>query len=270
MKKIFFVGGGALVLILLLVWPWRIRINREVVIKASLFDVGPQLNDVSNWRHWYPDAARHTFVITANNPAAVVVKGDNSDYLSLMAMPEKDITYTRVSAIRVVSLGEWFKGVGLEVGLDSLKKLLENPATHYGFDISIQLVKDTLVMTNRDTVVTALSEVRLDTLRDQLAEYLRQHGISPSAMDTYIVNEPVSKDRVLVAVGMPVSRALTGEKGFEILRFPVNGRLLVGRYGARTELPELRRAMDKYMQDQHLTKVTLPFTKREAVYYPIY
>jgi hypothetical protein len=159
----------------------------------------------------------------------------------------------------------------MEVGLDSLKKFLEDPMTHYGFDISIQRVKDTLVMTRRDTVVAALAAMCIDTLRDQLMNYLRQHGVSSSAIDIYIVNEPVSKDRVLVAVGVPVSRLLPDEKGVELLRFPVNGRLLIGRHhGASTELPDLRRAMDKYMRDQHLTKVALPFTKGQAVYYPIY
>jgi hypothetical protein len=271
MKKIIFIIGGILVLILLLVWPWRIRVSKEVVVRASLFDVGPQLTDVGNWKHWYPDAAGHTFVITANNPAAVVVKVDNSDYLSLMAMPEKDISYTRVSATRVVSLGEWIKGDGgvIRVGLDSLKKFLEDPVTHYGFDISIQRVTDTLVMTKRDTVAPALVAVGLDTLQDQLMDYLRQHDVSYSATDLYIVNEPVSKDRVLIAVGIPVSRLLPDENGVELLKFPVNGRLLVGRYSL-AELPDLRLAMDKYIQDQHLVKVALPFTKGNELYYPIY
>jgi len=269
MKKIVFIVGGVVVLILLLVWPWRIRVNKEVVIKASLFDVGAQLNDVENWSHWYPDAVRHRLVVTAKNPAAVVVKVDNREYLSLTAVPEHDITYTRVIGTGVVSLGEWVKGAGLEAGLDSLKKLLEDPVTHYGFDIRIQRVKDTLVMTKRDTVAAALATMRLDTLRDQLMDYLRQHGVAPSAADLYTVNEPVSKDRVLVAVGVPVSLPLPDENGVELLRFPVNGRLLAGRYSS-TELPDLRRAMDKYMQDQHLTKVALPFRKGQAMYYPIY
>jgi hypothetical protein len=277
MKKIVFIIGAILVLgmVLFLVWPWRFSVNREVVIKVSVFDAGSQLTDVSNWHHWYPEADRHTFTVTAKNPAAVVVKVDNSSYLSLMATSEKDISYTRVRATRVISLGEWIKGGRpakvMEVGLDSLKKFLEDPMTHYGFDISIQRVKDTLVMTRRDTVVAALAAMCIDTLRDQLMDYLRQHGVLSSAIDIYIVNEPVSKDRVLVAVGVPVSRLLPDEKGVELLRFPVNGRLLIGRHhGASTELPDLRRAMDKYMRDQHLTKVALPFTKGQAVYYPIY
>ncbi len=270
MKKVVFIVGGVLVLVVLLLWPWRIRVNKEVVIKASLFDVGPQLTDVANWKHWYPDAANHTFVITAKNPAAVVAKLDNNSYLSLMATPEHDIGYTRVTATGVVSLGEWIKGSGaMETGLDSLKKFLEDPVTHYGFDISIQRVTDTLVMTKRDTVMAALVAVRLDTLRDQLMDYLHKHDVSPSAIDLYTVTEPVSKDRVLVAVGMPVSRQLPNENGVELLKFPVNGRLLVGRYSPAA-LPDLRRAMDKYVQDQHLTKVALPFMKRHTLYYPIY
>ncbi|HEY4290986.1 MAG TPA: hypothetical protein VGN00_27985 [Puia sp.] len=269
MKKIIFVVGSALVLILLLSWPWRIRVSKEVVIRASLFDVGPQLTDVANWRHWYPDAARHRFVITANNPAAVVAKVDDNDYLSLTAVPDRDINYTRVAATRVISLGEWIKGDVMEVGLDSLKRFLEDPVTHYGFDISIQPVTDTLVMTRRDTVAPAFAKVRLDTLRNQLMDYLGKNGVLPSAFDLYTVNEPVGKDRVLVAVGIPVSRALPDENGVELLKFPANGLLLVGRYSSNA-LPDLRRAMDKYMLDQHLTKVALPFTKGHALYYPIY
>jgi hypothetical protein len=271
MKKIFFIVGAILVLgmVLFLVWPWRIRVNKEVVIKASLFDVGSQLNDVANWSHWYPDAVRHKFVITANNPAAVVVRVDNKEYLSLTAVPEHDITYTRVIATGVVSLGEWVKGAEWETGLDSLKKLLENPVTHYGFDISIQRVKDTLLMTKRDTVSADLVFARLDTLLDQLMDYLRKQGVVASPADLYTVNEPVGKDRVLIAVGIPVSRVLPDENGVELLKFPVNGRLLVGRYSPAA-LPDLRRAMDKYMQDQHLTKVALPFMKRNTLYYPIY
>jgi hypothetical protein len=107
MKKIVFIIGAILVLgmVLFLVWPWRFSVNREVVIKVSVFDAGSQLTDVSNWHHWYPEADRHTFTVTAKNPAAVVVKVDNSSYLSLMATSEKDISYTRVRATRVISLG---------------------------------------------------------------------------------------------------------------------------------------------------------------------
>lgn len=273
MKKILFIVGAIVVLILLLMWPWRIRVNREVVIRASLFDVGPQLTDLANWKHWYPDAARHTFNCMANNPAGVVVKVDNGTYLSLMAMPEKNISYTRVSATGVVSLMDWIKGDRevIKRGLNSLKLFLENPETHYGFDIGIQLVTDTLLMTKRDTVAPALVAGRLDTLRNQLMDYLAKNQDLPMLYDVYTINERVGNNRVLIAVGIPIAHVPPAQKGMELLRLPVNGRFLVGRYkDSLSAVGDLRRAMDKFVQDQHLTKAALPLTKNHALYYPVY
>ena len=159
----------------------------------------------------------------------------------------------------------------MEVGLGTLKKYLEDPVTHYGFEISIQPVKDTLIMTKRDTVAPDQVKTRFVMLQQQLLDYLGKHRVLSSSFDLYMVNEPVKEGRILVAAGIPVSRLLPDGEGVELLKFPANGRLLVGRYhGPSSALPDLRRAMDKYMQDQHLMKVALPFTKGQELYYPIY
>ncbi|MBS1603694.1 MAG: hypothetical protein JST42_13570 [Bacteroidetes bacterium] len=232
----------------------RVKVSREVVIAASAYDVGQQISDTGNWKSWRPGIGGAG--IESRTPASVVYGGGQT----LELAPAGDDRHTRVRWTAKAGVGGWFS---MGAALARLKEMLEDPAEYYGFSISIQPVRDTLMLSKKVWVRPDRIEVQREQLLNGLRAYLRS-GVGLEGAEYFFVSvdRSISEDSVLLSVGIPVSGRAVSAPGFEFLRLPAAGRLLVGSYeGPYSRMGLLRKVMEGYIRENRLSKVAEPFEK---------
>jgi len=242
----------------------RVKASREVVIAASAFDVEQQLIDTGNWKNWYKEVK-----IERRSPAVTVV-GDGE---SLEVAPAGDDRHTRVRWTAKVGAVGWFR---MGAALGRLKEMVEDPAGYYGFSISIQPVRDTLMLSKKVWVGPGGIDERRGELVRELRDYLAAHnGLRGVDYSLVGMDRSIKEDSVLLWVGIPVSGKAGPEDGFEYLRLPAAGRLLVGSFdGPYSRMALLRKVMEQYISENRLSKVAEPFERWDdggfALEYGIY
>ena len=259
-----------ILLIIICLLPIPVTIQREVKIHGTLFDVSKQLTDIENWPNWYPRAAMVGLpIVISANPAGLTYRqsdGYQEVLQSLTAVPDTSADQTRVYWIRQAPLRKWILSkIGpdyMQTGLDSLKSFLENPATLYGFPIAIVPVSDTLILTCQLRVLRPTKDSSLRVLSENLHSFCREEKIPLKADYEYISFPGGNKDSMDIAVGMPVEKTSAAKKNMQVLKLPANGRLLTGSFtGSYARMKGLRAAMNKYLNDHHLSMVAEPMEK---------
>ena len=303
-KKIFI----AVVLIALIVAFGFISFNnkKEVVIKAQLYDVAKQINDLNNWKKWYPDLHNKSkisgdyttdqvatlttgqqFILHHINPLTVSLtrKAKNNSSTSLITIsPAAGDSLTSVSWQENVSVYKMMersftKTNSRVITLNNLKNLMEDAHYKYGFFINIVPVKDTLILTAQGSLNDSANITA--KLYHTLQAFITQNKLP--AETSYFYKTELENNKI--AVGIPVFKKKNDADGIQFLKLPANGRLVEGIYsGNVADKQSIYTSINNFMLDQHLKQVAKPLEQYDVadtilhanknttikIYYPVF
>lgn len=250
-----------------------IKREKEVVVSTPIIEVSPVVTDLKNWPDWFAGAAGYQFHLINTNPAGVTVnskRGSIQSIYIISAYPDSIPSKTHLKWTTLMSGFDWLKEKCFFIDdnpgsrLVELKKYFESTKTFYGFDINMEKVEDTLVLTKDATVKKIEMEASLRQLYQELQDYASKEHLSTNIdscrMATFYDERG---DSLHVAAGIPVSgRISPGQDGIRVLEMPPQGKMLVGRYqGPYKDLPRLYSAMRKYIFDKKLIVVGAVYEK---------
>nr|WP_067053235.1 hypothetical protein [Mucilaginibacter sp. L294] len=267
----------------------RYHITSKALVKASIFDLSAQLSDLQKWEKWdkliFHDKTTPNFNRSANqvflpgnirfslqviNPAAFVLQKQENARISAQYIMLRSVNadmLTQIEWTTSVTGFEWLmaKLTGkdkIRDELNSLKSFAENPSHLYGYPIRVTTVSAPMLCLNRKTVTKQNVKSNIPQMVQELSQYLSENSI-PYKRDYYYVSYfPLDSEHMEVAVGISVNKEIRAKGSFELLKFPVNGRLLVGDYaGPTADIHKIYAAMDKYVTDKKMSKVSLPMEK---------
>jgi effector-binding domain-containing protein len=295
MRKKIRYGIAFLLLVLIVgaIWgPVKFGMKEERDIASPIYNVGPQLTGLKNWKNWYPEissldshsiryspahalaptslqAGDFQFTILEGNPAYALVReegGGKIEYHSLYVIPDSTGYSSHVIWIRALSPMKWLKEKiypdhEMKTGLDRLKHFMEDTHLYYGYPIVRGPVEDTLVLT---LVAKAPKNDSIEILL-HLYQEIKTYGLqnrldtSQPLMATF---SPAGPDSIRVAAGIPVIQKGPEKKGITFLSMPRRGWMLTSIYeGSYGGLNSLYRAMEKYISDKHIQRAALPYEK---------
>ncbi|HTR32002.1 MAG TPA: hypothetical protein VMH27_22175 [Puia sp.] len=264
---------AALLIGLLLSTQFGIKRENEVAISAPIIEVSPVLTDISNWPRWFAGAGDYRFQLIDKNPAGLTVKSERAKIQSvytIAAYPDSLPANTRVRWTTVTSGFDWIKQKlwytddNPASRLAALKNYFEDPRQFYGFDIRLEPVKDSLVLTKDRMVKKTAEGAVLGQLFKEIGEFIaKAHlgiNIDTCRMATFYDE---TQDSIHIAAGVPVSiRISPSEDGIHLLEMPAKGKMLVGLYrGPYGGLSMLYGAMRKYALDKKLAVVGAVYEK---------
>jgi effector-binding domain-containing protein len=246
----------------------RYTITRKAIIKVSIFDLSAQLSDFQKWERWDKQIPDKQFSLHINSPASFVLQDKGHKYAQYISLkPVNADMLTQIEWTKSVTGFEWLMAQftvndEIEDQLKSLKIFAENPSNLYGYPIRINKVSDPLLCLHRKTVAKENVKANIPKMVQDISRYLSQNSIAYKRNYYYVSYFPVDSKNIEIAVGIPVTDEFKAKNSFELLKFPVNGRLLVGDYeGPATQLNKIYIAMDKYVTDKKMSKVALPMEK---------
>ncbi len=281
--------------------------KKEIVIKASLYDVAKQINDLNNWKNWNTDLKNNGIkatgdfnsdqfaTITPNysyslhhlNPLAVLLtRNDNGTATtSLIQITSVNDSTTNVIWSEKISVFELTKRniiahYSRQVNLNNLKKIMEDVNYRYGFLIRIVPVKDTLILTTEtNTPDTSKNIVAL--LYQKLLSFIQLNKLA--AEKKYFYKTQLNNNKV--AVGIPVYKQLNNTDNIKFLQLPSNGRLVEGNYSGKiSDKQSIYNAIANFMMSKHLKQVAQPLEQYNVadtiiqpnsnvnikIYYPVF
>ncbi|MGZ3871394.1 MAG: hypothetical protein ACXVJD_00680 [Mucilaginibacter sp.] len=248
----------------------RYNITRKALIKVSIFDLSAQLSDFQKWEKWDKLISNKGFSLHINSPAAFVLQKQENRHASaqyITLRPANSDILTQIVWTKSITGFEWLKAKftgkdEIQDQLNNLKAFAENPSNLYGYPIRKTLVSDPLLCLYRKMVAKEnVAEYIAQMLKD-LNRYLTDNNISFKREYYYVSYFPVDSKNTELAVGVPIAGEFKAKDSFEILKFPVGGRLLVGDYeGPTAAVNKLYAAMDKYITDKKMSRVALPMEK---------
>jgi effector-binding domain-containing protein len=248
----------------------RYSTTRKALIKVSIFDLSAQLSDFQKWEKWDKLISDEQYSLHINSPAAFVLQKQANGPASVQYITLKPVNadiLTQIEWTKTETGFEWMmaKLAGkneIQDQLNSLKTFAENPSNLYGYHIKIMPVNDPMFCLYRKTVAKENAKDKIPQMIQELGQYLSKNNI-PYKRDYYYVSYfPVDNKNIEIAVGVSLTEEFKTKDSFEIIKFPANGRLLVGDYeGPPTGINKLYAAMDKYVTDKKMRKVALPMEK---------
>jgi hypothetical protein len=278
--------------------------KRQVVIKASLYDVAKQINDLNNWKRWYADlkvdsikisgsfnsnqsATTSTYSYTLHhlNPLSVLLtKKDKNSSSSIIAIAPVTDSTTAVAWNEKIIIFEMIKRsiksqYSRQTNLDNLKKTMEDVNYKYGYFIRIVPVKDTLILTAEKPLNDSVNVAA--NLYDTLQSFIKQNNLP--AEKNYFYKTQLNNNKI--AVGIPVYKQAANLDNIKFLQLPGNGRLVEGNYsGKLADKQAIYTAINNFMLDQHLKQVAKPLEQYNVadtviqpntnvdikIYYPVF
>jgi len=238
------VAMGILLLVVSLFLPASLQ--EKVSIHASSYDVARQLMDHSRWPRWCitaDSATRYEFTITS------MPSDTTTTMYSRRPMPLWRKLYYCLSP-DALPLSP----------IHDLKSFMEDTRRHYGFDLRVVPVRDSLILT------ASMPRHQTDSagtthLYRRLLQLIHLRHLSA---DTAFFYKTLigSGDSARIAVGIPVHQPTKDTAGITLLHLPPGGKLLTsswrGTYGSRQRLYD---AMALFMKDENLRPVALPLEK---------
>ncbi|RYY62808.1 MAG: hypothetical protein EOO05_01305 [Chitinophagaceae bacterium] len=264
-------------------------VEKTIRVNADYYDVSLQLNNIKNYRAWYPgftdgttgtaasagaggtvltDANNRQLSIHALNPSLVMVTetdGETVSVQSISAIPMPNEKQTEV--LWSVKM-PWYKRISnfftgrdnIEQGLINLKSTMEDPALRYGFRIELTPVRDSIILTSTRASADSNRTQTLQSLYDTLVAYIARNKPGGAKNYYYVTSNVVTPKKTEFAVGIPVTVASQPDTSISYLHLPSTGRVLTGK-GKVGALRELYAAMNRYANDQGLQKVAQELEK---------
>ncbi len=293
-RKILFIIFSLLVIVTgFLIWkPVRLEIKKEISVNEPVEYAGCPFTDLRQWKNWNVefstlDSARmrysdrssgvnaslrsgdNIYTITETNPVYVQVRADlggTKEYHFIQAVSDSLDRTTRVVWIRSLPLFGWlrerfFTGKEMDQSLRNLKYIIEDSLRLYGFPISIETVKDTLVVTKVASCAKKDKIVSLGRMYHSIFEYAKKKDVPLS--NCRMANFSLSgRDSIRISAGIPTTKKGFSDQQISILEMPSHGRMLVGHYeGPYSGLGRLYAAMERYSRDKRLLKVAMVYEK---------
>jgi hypothetical protein len=303
-KKIIIAAGLIVLVFVLSFIPFTNK--RKVVIKASLYDVAKQINDLNNWKKWYAGfeadsikisgsfnsdqsaiTSAYSYTLHHLNPLAVsLTRKNNSSSSSIVEITPLTDSTTVVAWNEKIIIFEMIKRsikpqYSRQRNLDNLKRFMEDVTYKYGFLIKIVPVKDTLILTAETELIDNTSTHIVSNLYNLLQNFIKQHNLP--AEKKYFYKTELSNNKI--AVGIPVYKQATNSGNIKFLQLPDNGRLVEGNYSGKiSDKKSIYTAINNFMRDQHLKQVAQPLEQYNIadtilqlnsdvnikVYYPVF
>ena len=263
------------------------QLHEHLIVHARQEDVAAQFTDLDKWKSWHKelvDTDKDITVTTKNRVQEIVVagasyriekiypalvvftrqQGNKTSSGSLSVMPYGDGSYSWLEYAETVSGFGWLKKQlsGRDEDMHmllNLQSFMEDDSRRYGFLIKQVPVSDTLILTTRMKAATDSNIQYIAVLHRRLENYCRRHAVIPVGNYYYVSVLPSGNNEVELAAGYPVKKEAEREPGFEFLKLPARGRLIVGRYNGRyADRQQLYNAMNRYMLDKRLKKAAQP------------
>jgi effector-binding domain-containing protein len=293
-RKILFIIFSLLVIVTgFLFWmPVRFEIKKEISVNEPVEYAGSTFTDLRQWKNWnvefrtldssrmrYSDRSSgvnaslrsgdNIYTITETNPAYVLVRADHGgteEYHFIQAVSDSLDKTTRVVWIRSLPLIGWlrekfFTGKEMDQSLKNLKYIIEDSLRLYEFPISIETVKDTLVVTKVASCANKDKIVSLRHMYQNIFEYAKKKDVPLS--NCRMANFSLSgRDSIRISAGIPTTKKGFSDQQISVLEMPSHGRMLVGHYeGPYSGLGRLYVAMERYLRDKRLLKVAMVYEK---------
>ncbi|MET0636495.1 MAG: GyrI-like domain-containing protein [Chitinophagaceae bacterium] len=281
------VALATFILLLVILGRMTTSVERMIRVNADYYDVSLQLSNIENYKSWYTGFSDGT-VGTGDSAGRPVLKSVTGRELivktetpSQVMVTEKDGSVSTSQTISAIPLSNqkqteviwsarmpWYKRIyhfftgrdPLQEGLLNIKATMEDPSLRYGFQIEVSPVRDTIILTSRQSAPDSSRNSTLQLLYDTLESYITRFRPDGAKNYYYVTSNAVSEKNKEYAVGIPVSMPSLPDEGIEYLRLPATGRVLTGK-GTVGHLGELYTAMNRYANDQGLQKVAQPLEK---------
>ena len=287
--------------------------KETVPVATNLYTITSTILQPEHWKRWQPtiqsayakDSTRvqvangrknaftisipqHRFDVISISPLLYTVQETNNGHTSQYALniiPVKDDTVNLLLVKKTNGLGWLFPSSqsAADVTAHSLKQFLETPGAFYGYPVDIKKVTDTVIATQKIRVSKKELFQALPSAFQSLQQYIEQQGLQ--AVNNWEVSyNNANNDSLDVMTGIPVNEPAEAVGKVRCLHIP-KGRMLVsyyeGRFGDRKKIYT---ALERYIADQHLMKVAIPFEKytgnllptsdsaivKFELYYPVY
>jgi effector-binding domain-containing protein len=293
-RKILFIIFSILVIVTgFLIWmPVRFEIKKEISVNEPVEYAGSPFTDLRQWKNWnveirsldsssmsYSDrssgisaflrSGENIYTITETNPAYVQVRADHrgiKEYHFILAVSDSIDKTTRLIWIRSLPFIGWLKeklftGKEMDQSLKNLKYIIEDSLRLYGFPISIEKVKDSLVVTKVAICANKDKILFLGRMYYSIFEFAKKKEIPLS--NCRMANFSLSgRDSIRISAGIPTTKKGFSDQQISILEMPSHGRMLVGHYeGPYSGLGKLYAAMERYSRDKRLLKVAMVYEK---------
>jgi len=269
-----------------------LSVEREIRVSSPISYVANQFTNLKNWKNWYPDlikgdstlftysdtaaqvnsflrTPRENYTIVKTDPASVVVRDDHNGkktYHNISAFPDSFGMATKVRWVEFLSPLDWILSKNktadeMQEGLYTMKTYAENSKNRYGFRIEIRPMADSIILF-RETDV--LKNDKMTTLRKLYKDLLRYGqinniDITGPRLATFTLN---GTDSLHIIAGISVNRKGPLANGIRFANFPKQGRAVVVEYnGAYAGVERIYPAVEKYITDKNLKRVTAPFEK---------
>ena len=295
----------AVAIIVLIIFLGLIPFNnkQQIVIKASLYDVAKQINDLNNWKKWNINFINKNIHVSGSfaddqsvtiapdslytlhhiNPLTISLarKGNNSTSSVIEILPVTDST-TNILWNENITLFKLLTGSNSRnVSLNNLKKLLEDINYKYGFLIRIVPVKDTLILTLESNTSNTYSINIVAELYHSLQLFIQENHLP--AEKKYFYKTQLINGKI--AIGIPVYKHINNRDDIKFLQLPSNGRLIEGTYSGKLGGKQIiYSAITNFMMDKHLKQVAQPLEQYNVgdtdlqpnsnvnikIYYPIF
>lgn len=291
--RLFFVVASLLIVFLIVGLFIPVREKQEIKIEANFFNVLEQLNSPDNWKNWqvslkdsdtmalssihirvdslsdrfFIESADHSFYVQKLSPVSFEIKEINNKdtlfyniYVLSTIFPKHT---TVVTTTRVNLLNYLFPRPGRTRAFSTatqLKYFMENPTAYYGYTFKIENTIDTVVVVKETIVAKRNWRKELSLVYKSLDSFIDRNRLK--IMQPKIVSfKSISNDTIKIRAGIPVNHVVPGTNNIECLKMP-KGHILVGQYkGAYYKRSSLSSAMKKYIQNNSLDIIAVPYEK---------
>jgi len=254
-------------------------------INASFFNVYNQLSSPKHWQNWQPDLKAITnpgniktdsnatnFTIKAPSVRFRVINGglgsfiveqnDGKKYSYSLAPDERSGTTTVVISENI-SIWRYLltsiMGYDInETPLGDLKTFMESPALYYGFNIQKKFTVEKLIVVEKSSLPRSGFYERSGQMLHSLNDFVTKNDLKitmPLQMQ-YVAEKP---DSLQIMMGFPVDKKIAVSNAIEYMKMP-KGKILVGYFnGVYKDRKQLYDAMHRYMSDNYIRPMILPF-----------
>src|ERR1700748_1678846 len=235
-----------------------LNVSRETTIKAPLFNLSNLLTRLENWQKWdsiifdkkdsvviikEPGSKQSRAVasngatitgLTVVNPALLQIEKHNRvQIVSLGPSAEEELTNVRWVAQE--NIFQWIRAKltgrdDVSDQLDALKKFAESSTGLYGFSIRSMKVIDPVICTKRIIIPTDKIWAHVPRLLADLHQFMKANHIAATKSYYYVVSSQLADKKMELGVGVPARNSSPAKDGFEYLKLPADGNLLVGTY----------------------------------------
>ncbi|HEY8928413.1 MAG TPA: hypothetical protein VIM55_04445 [Mucilaginibacter sp.] len=254
-------------------------------INASFFNVYNQISLPKKWMHWQSDlkgitnlndiktdSAAENLTIKAPSISFKIIKGGLGNFVieqnqskkySYVLMPDEKSGKTIVVVSESISIWRYLLtsiagDATHRTPLGDLKTFMETPALYYGFNIQKKFTAEKLIVVEKASLSrVGFSEQSRRMLLD-LNDFIAKNDLkitSPLQLQ-YVSEKP---DSLQIMMGFPVDKKVASGNKVEYMTMP-KGKILIGDFnGIYKDRRKLYDAMRRYMNDNYIRPMILPF-----------